>query len=477
MAAFLLVDWGMTSRPIYPPTITPEIVSTLQTIVPKERIFTGSKTEKFSKDFYWYSPILKRLLLDRRAEVAIRIDTREELRDITALFFSKDVPVVIRGGGSGNYGQLIPLYGGAVLDISGMSKIFSVDGVVRAEAGATLRAIEFEARKAGWELRCMPSTWAISSIGGFFCGGSGGIGSILHGGISSGDNVKSVTIMTMESEPKFIKFEENDAIKALHTYGTTGIMVEVEMRLGKAFNWEQLIFVHDNWHELLDWTYSVATDDKIVKRLVTVFEAEICSYFKPLKKFLPDGKMATFLMVDEPAVEALLESAKDASITHVYSRPFGNPPKPPFITDYTWNHTTLWAIKANPNITYLQCGFGENFSENLDKLKNKYGDEFLLHLELTLGNAKFESGNPGVTVGGIPLIKFTTEERLNEIIDFCKSIGVGIANPHTYKLEEGGVHPDIKEKRALKAAVDPKALLNPGKMVSYHKNPFEAQLG
>ena len=101
----------------------------------------------------------------------------------------------------------------------------------------------------------------------------------------------------------------------------------------------------------------------------------------------------------------------------------------------------------------------------------------MLHLELTLGNAKFESGKPGVTVGGIPLIKFTTEERLNEIIDFCKSIGVGIANPHTYKLEEGGVHPDIEEKRALKAAVDPKALLNPGKMVSYHKNPFEAQLG
>jgi len=465
----------MTSELIHPQTVTPEVLSDLEAIVPQERLFTGDKTEKFSKDFYWYSPVLKRLLDDKRAEVAIRIETKDELRDVVSILYKAGVPVVIRGGGSGNYGQLIPLYGGVVLDLSGMSKIFSVDGVVHAEVGVTLRAVEFEARKAGWEMRCLPSTWVISSLGGFLCGGSGGIGSILHGGIASGDNIKSVTLMTMEAEPRFIKFEERDAIKALHTYGTTGIMVEVEMRLGKAYDWEQMIFVHEDWHELLDWTHSIATDDEIIKRLVTVFEAEICSYFKPLKKHLPEGKVSTFLMVDKSNVEAVLASAKDAGIEHVFSRPFGDPPKPPFITDYTWNHTTLWAIKADPTITYLQCGFGENFSENLDKLKNKFGDEFLLHLEMTLGNSKFESGKPGVTVGGIPLVRFTTEERLNEIIDYCESIGVGVANPHTYKLEEGGAHPDIEEKRALKDDVDPKALLNPGKMKTYPRNPFEAK--
>lgn len=465
----------MTSELIHPQTVTPEVLSELEAIIPKERLFTGDKTEKFSKDFYWYSPVLKRLLEDKRAEVAIRIETKDELRDVVSLLYKAGAPVVIRGGGSGNYGQLIPLYGGAVLDLSGMSKIFSVDGVVHAEAGVTLRAIEFEARKAGWEMRCLPSTWVISSLGGFLCGGSGGIGSILHGGIASGDNVKSVTLMTMEAEPRFIKFEEREAIKALHTYGTTGIMVEVEMRLGKAYDWEQMIFVHDDWHELLDWTHSIATDNEIIKRLVTVFEAEICRYFKPLKKHLPEGKVSTFLMVDKSDVETVIASAKEAGIEHVYSRPFGDPPKPPFITDYTWNHTTLWAIKADPTITYLQCGFGENFNENLDKLKDKFGDEFLLHLEMTLGNSKFESGKPGVTVGGIPLVRFTTVERLNEIIDYCESIGVGVANPHTYMLEEGGAHPDIGDKRALKDDVDPKALLNPGKMKTYPRNPFEAK--
>lgn len=454
------------------PSVTDSVLAALLEILPEERVISGEKTDKYSKDFYWYSPVLKAMLEDKKAEAALIVTSKEELQSVVAVLHQYDVPVTIRGGGSGNYGQLIPLYGGAVIDITKMDTVFSVDGVVRAEAGATIRKIEVAAREKGYEMPCMPSTWIISSIGGFLCGGSGGIGSIRNGGIAYGNNVKSVTLMTMEAEPKFVKFEERDAIKALHTYGTTGVMVEVEMRLAQAFDWEQLIFVHDDWQHLLDWTYETACDSAIPKRLVTVFENPIPSFFKPLKKYIPEGKQATFLMVDKAFAEQVIASAQAAGIDHVFSKPFGTPPKPPFITDYTWNHTTLWAIKADPAMTYLQCGFGEDFNGNLKKLKAKFGDEFLMHLEMTLGNSKFKSEKPGVSVGGIPLVRYTTEERLNEIIDYCESIGVGVANPHTYTMEGGGVHPDIEEKRALKDRVDPKALMNPGKMASYPKNPF-----
>jgi FAD/FMN-containing dehydrogenase len=71
------------------------------------------------------------------------------------------------------------------------------------------------------------------------------------------------------------------------------------------------------------------------------------------------------------------------------------------------------------------------------------------------------------------LVFFRSEERLQEIIRVCGEIGVGIANPHTYRLEEGSRHPNIADKRALKAEVDPAGLLNPGKMKSYPHNRFE----
>jgi hypothetical protein len=452
--------------------VTDETVKALQSILGEDQVITGKKTDKYSKDFYWYSPVLKKLLEDKRAEVALLIKSKEQLKDAVALLYKENIPIVIRGGGSGNYGQLIPLYGGAVIDVSGMNTVFSVDGVVHAEVGATIRKIELAAREKGYEMPCMPSTWVISTIGGFLCGGSGGIGSIKNGGIAYKDNVKSVTLMTMEEEPKFIKLEERDAIKALHTYGTTGVMVEVEMRLAQAFQWDQLVFIHDDWQKLLDWSYEVACDDTIPKRLVTVFENPIASFFKPLKKHFQTDKHTTFFLIDENYSEKVIASATAAGIEHVYSKPFGNPPKPPFITDYTWNHTTLWAIKAEPNMTYLQCGFGEDFNGNFKKLKNKYGDEFLIHIEMTLGNSKFKTEKPGVSVGGIPLIRYTTEERLNEIISYCESIGVTVANPHTYTMEGGGVHPDIEEKQALKDQVDPKGLMNPGKMASYPNNPL-----
>lgn len=453
-------------------TVTAEAIEALQAMLGEEQVITGKKTDKYSKDFYWYSPILKEMLEDKRAEVALRVKSKEQLQAAVAFLYKENIPVVVRGGGSGNYGQLIPLYGGAVIDITGLNTIFSVDGVVHAEAGATIRKIELAAMEKGYEMPCIPSTWVISTIGGFLCGGSGGIGSIKNGGIAYKDNVKSVTIMTMEAEPKFLKFEERDAIKALHTYGTTGIMVEVEMRLAKTYPWEQLIFVHDDWQELLDWSYEIACDDTIPKRLVSVFENPISNFFKPLRKHIPADKHTTFFMVDAPCAEKIIASAKAAGIEHVFSKPFGNPPKPPYITDYTWNHTTLWAIKAEPNITYLQCGFGEDFSEKFDKLKAKFGDEVLIHIEMTLGNSKFRTEKPGVSIGGIPLIRYTTEDRLNEIIAFCESLDIAIANPHTYTMEGGGVHPDITEKQALKDQADPKGLLNPGKMATYPNNPF-----
>ncbi len=325
----------------------------------------------------------------------------------------------------------------------------------------------------------MPSTWVKSTMGGFLCGGSGGIGSITWGGINAPGNVKSLTMMTCEESPRLVRLEEAESLKALHTYGTTGLMVEVEMRLGPKVDYDQLILGASDWDGC--WAGRTAPSRRLGwrKRLVTQFEWPIPSYFKPLAKHLRAGDSATFLLIDRAQADEAVASAAAAGIDCVYRRPLTDPPKPPFITDYTWNHTTLWAIKADPSITYLQAGFGRNFREQFARTAGcAFPGEILLHLEWTAGNAKMMRGNAvlnnadEVVVGGIPLVFFRSEERLGEIMRCCEEIGVYIANPHTVLLEDGGRHPNIADKRAFKAEVDPAALLNPGKMKTYPVNTF-----
>lgn len=459
---------------------TEELKTTLRALVGAENLIdSGDTLEALSKDYYWYSPVLKRQLEEKRADMAVRPGSLEELRSVVSACWRARVPVVARGAGTGNYGQCVPLYGGVVVDFSRMDRILSLDGgVARVEAGARLGSIEAEARKSGWELRCMPSTWVKSTMGGFLCGGSGGIGSITWGGINAPGNVKSLTMMTCEESPRLVRLEEAESLKALHTYGTTGLMVEVEMRLGPKVDYDQLILGASDWDGLLGWTDGASRRLGWRKRLVTQFEWPIPSYFKPLAKHLRAGDSATFLLIDRAQADEAVASAAAAGIDCVYRRPLTDPPKPPFITDYTWNHTTLWAIKADPSITYLQAGFGRNFREQFSELRMRFPGEILLHLEWTAGNAKMMRGNAvlnnadEVVVGGIPLVFFRSEERLGEIMRCCEEIGVYIANPHTVLLEDGGRHPNIADKRAFKAEVDPAALLNPGKMKTYPVNTF-----
>lgn len=465
-------------------TILTETLRTeLRALLGAENVIeSGDSLETLSKDYYWYSPVLKRQLDEKRADLVARPGTIEQTRKVIAACFQAGVPLVPRGAGTGNYGQCVPIYGGVVIDLARLDKIHSVaDGVVHAEAGARLGTIETLARAAGWELRCMPSTWMKSSLGGFFCGGSGGIGSITWGGINANDNVKSVTIMTCEAEPKLIRLEERVALKALHAYGTTGFMVEIEMRLAPKIDYDQLIFSAADWDKLLTWTDDAARNGEWSKRLVTQFQWPTPSFFKPLVKYFKAGEHVSFLLVARAQSEAVIVAAAAAGLSCVYRQPLSDPPKPPFITDFTWNHTTLWAMKTDPTITYLQAGFAANFREQFAELHRRFPGEILFHLEWVAGNPKMMRGGAGdagalpsaIVVGGIPLVYFKSEERLNEILRACSELGVGIANPHTYRLEEGGRHPNIADKRAFKSEVDPRGLLNPGKMKSYPHNPFD----
>ena len=91
----------------------------------------------------------------------------------------------MRGGGTGNYGQAVPLEGGVILDMSGLDRVVRwCPAAGRFEAGARLLDIDKALRPERWELRFHPSTRKQATIGGFIAGGAAGCGSCTWGQIA-----------------------------------------------------------------------------------------------------------------------------------------------------------------------------------------------------------------------------------------------------------------------------------------------------
>src|SRR6185312_12434502 len=76
-----------------------------------------------SRDFFWYSPILKAELDHVTADIVVTPKEEAEVIRVLRACYRHDVPVTTRGSGTGNYGQAMPLSGGLVLNLAEMNKV------------------------------------------------------------------------------------------------------------------------------------------------------------------------------------------------------------------------------------------------------------------------------------------------------------------------------------------------------------------
>ncbi len=420
--------------------------------------------ERLSRDFYWYSPILKPQLDGKHADVVVQSITTSEIQAVLRYCHRNEVPVTVRGSGTGNYGQAVPLQGGVILDLQRMDAIEAIDeqGIVLCEPGVKLGALENFARDRGWELRCYPSTIAKASLGGFLAGGSGGIGSVAHGGLRDFETIRAIEVVTMEQEPRIVLHEGSAVHDILHAWGTNGVITRIWFALTPAVQWAQVVVNFPTFNAAYDFSQSIATQDRWTKRLVTAFESPIPSFFAPIKQFIEAEASAIFILIAEAQRAELVAAALSGGGSISFAEPYAGLKSSPLLSDYTWNHTTLWAMKADPAYTYLQCGFNvETAREQIALLKKKYGADFLLHIEW------MKNGAGIVTPGSIPVVRFTTPERLNEMIDYCREIGVFVANPHVNHVEGGGRYREDNAQLQAKHRYDPKGLMNPGKMATF----------
>jgi FAD/FMN-containing dehydrogenase len=445
------------NAPIHP-------IAQLQVALPDlDWVTDANRIARLSQDFSWFSPVLKRQLAGKVADAVVRPRDEAEIKRLVARCAKLRIPITIRGSGTGNYGQAVPLHGGVVLDMSGFNQfLWARNGAGRAQAGIRLTEFEKSTRAAcGMELRCMPSTYRSATLGGLFGGGFGGIGSINFGPLASRGNILGIKAITIEEEPQVVELRGPEALLMHHLWGTNGLVLEIELALAPSVEWQEHFVVFPSFDDALDFGNAVACAPGIVKREVALLADPIPAYLKQHAEELPAGCHAMILAIAPSSEGAVRELAKQWRGEVTYSKGAEEIARTGrTLLEYTWNHTTLAAFKVDKGITYLQSAFvaGQHL-EQVRRMEKLLSPEVQMHAEF------IRNLDGQVTCTALQIVKFTTEERLQEIMQVYRDNGVRINDPHVYIVEDGKAGGDLAQAVIdTKKRFDPLGLLNPGKV-------------
>ena len=416
-----------------------------------------------SRDFYWYSPILKRELDGKAADLIVVPHSIEDVVRVAATCAQFSVPLVVRGGATGNYGQMVPLHGGVLLDMAKLDRTLWIErDRARFEAGVRLGDADQQCQAMGWELRMFPSTRRQATVGGFVSGGAAGVGSIRYGQLRDQGSVLGMKVVTCEPVPRVVELRGGDIGKALHAYGTTCIVVEVELALAPAYPWVEMVAVFDDFAVAANFAQALGESDGVFLKLDSLMAWPLPTYFRGLDGALPDGRHVVMIMVAAANAIAVRNLARERGGTVTLERPYAEQANQVPLYEYAWNHTTLQALKIDKSVTYLQTVFplGANV-EALIASHEMFGEEVMAH-------AEFQRRQGRTNCASLQVVRYTSDERLWEIVRGLDTLGIKLSNPHSYILEDKGARVLSADLQlAFKREADPQGLLNPGKMSRY----------
>lgn len=410
--------------------------------------------ERASRDGSGMSPVLSRQIEDGELgtpDLVCFPRSVEEVPAIVGAAVRHGVPVTTRGKGTGNYGQVLPRFGGLVLDMTSLTDIHGVgtlpDGsrTITADSGARMLALEQYAWERDLQLWMYPST-VQSTLGGFLAGGSAGTGTIVHGRNHQGF-VTAVDVVMATEDPEIIHLEGDEAQPYIHTYGVAGIIVRATIRVEPLQNWQNVYASFPDHHSAFAAAKAVMTSG-MQPRLMSADSAEIVEAL-PDDPALVSGRASLRGIIDEADLEPFgsivsRHRGRLEAVRHGINQSVK-------LSTMSYNHPTWWLQKKYPGQWFhMECQ-GDAVVDRLAEVEAVYPGG-LFHLEI--GNGMMF----GMLNGRVPEDPEKTREVIAAGVPKLADLGVGVHSPHQWYIDL-----DVERIRALADEADPHGLLNPGR--------------
>ena len=202
--------------------IDQRVLKELQSIVGKQQVLTQPE------DLVAYS--YDGTFAERRPEMVVRPDSTEQVSEVMKVAWREDIPVVPRGMASGLAAASIPLIGGIVLDTCRLNQILEIDKenfTVTTEAGVITQTLADTMAEIGFFYPPDPSSIKQSTLGGNAACNAGGPRCLKYGVTS--DYVMGLTVVLADG--RIVK-TGGKAIKNVTGYNLTQLFVGSEGTLG-----------------------------------------------------------------------------------------------------------------------------------------------------------------------------------------------------------------------------------------------------
>ena len=212
--------------------ITPEIAAQLKAVVGEKRFFEGDNIDpNYSHD---EMPIYGKYY----PEVAVDVESTEEVSEIMKICSANRIPVTCRGAGTGLVGGCVPLAGGVVLCTRRMNRILEYDMdnlVVRIQPGVLLKDLAADALTHGLMYPPDPGE-KTATVGGNISTNAGGMRAVKYG--VTRDYVLALTVVLADG--RIVELgksvcKTSSGYSLLHlmigSEGTLGIITEMTMKL------------------------------------------------------------------------------------------------------------------------------------------------------------------------------------------------------------------------------------------------------
>jgi FAD/FMN-containing dehydrogenases len=397
-----------------------------------------------TKDFSWVSPIIHNTIPRTLPDVVVTVRTVEAVRTLARFAHERRIPLTARGKGTSNYGQIIPLARGIMVDFHELSGdlVLDDDGVVHGLPGTTWRDLFAFLEDTGREPAMFPTT-LNSTLAGYVAGGAGGPGSIEHGFNHEGF-VQMLTLVPVTADAEPVTLRYPDTTPHVHAFGTTGLFVRVGLQTVPARE-RTAVFA-----SVPDLDAGAAMALQILQlrpppQILAVTEPELAALFPEDPGFEP-GRTNLRAVVDVANAPVVQEIVERGGGTVTGARPDAVR----YLATLINNHTTVRAKAKRPELYHV-----------LVRGNAILGKRALIAEAFEDATVQLEGirGREGPCLSARILAPHRDDALVHAGMDRLRAEGLEVDSPHSWV-----VHTDMPPRWAAADRYDPVGLLNPGKL-------------